>query len=532
MKEAEQIYRRAIALDPDASANAGAYDGLAAVLQDTGDLEGAIIASKKAAHLRGNADDTFGVGNTLEFLGRIPDAVEMFRLATTQKDDFADAHVKAARHLLNLGLPHEAVTHYQAAAQAMPQVAELHCNLANARQLSGDANGALDSARLAIELKPQLAEAHNIMGLLWKERRRWADSLAAFNKALQVKPDSSDVLSNMGVVLELVGRESEATAYFERAVAIRPEVPHYHLNLARNLLLLGDYRRGFAELEWRRFDAGSPAGRNFPQPMWNGSPLNDQTILIHAENPLGQTVQFLRYVKLVADRGGRVLLECQPRVAPLARNMPGVSEIIIQGDALPRFDVHCPIVTLARVFGTSLQAMPGNVPYINPTDQKRAYWAAKMPDRKARLRVGLAWQDPANSTNSRDRALTADKLIPLSGVSGVEFFNLQQLETPLPADLNLVDLKARPEDLSDTAAIIDEMDLVIGTDTAAAHVAAAMGKKTFILLPSTPDWRWLCDREDSPWYPSVRLFRQSAGRSWTSVVDAVKTALKIAIGSA
>ena len=519
LKDAETLYRQAVALSPDAPEAAGAYDGLAAVLQDSGDLDGAIAASKKAAVLRGNADDSFGVGNTLEFLGRIPDAIEMFKLAATQKEAFGDAHAKAAKLLLTTGKPAEAIPHYQAAAQASPEVAELHCNLANAQQQTGNTDGALDSARRAIEIKPELSEAHNIMGVLWKERRRWADSLAAFNRAIQVKPDAADAFSNMGVVLELVGREVEATAYLERAISIRPEVPQFHLNLAGNLLLRGDYLRGFSELEWRRMDPRSSAGRMFPQPMWDGSHLDGRTILIHAESPLSQTIQFLRYVKMVADRGGRIVFESQPALASLVQQIEGVAEVVLQGEVLPAFDVHCPIVSLAKVFGTTLQTVPVHVPYLKPSVEKTAEWAKLLPAGNGGLRVGLAWADRLKSAKSRDRSCTVDDLLPLADVPGVQLFNLQQLETSLPEGLKIVDLPAELKDLHDTAALIEQMDVVVGNDATASYLAAAMGKKTYMLLASTPDWRWTINRDGSAWYPTAKSLRQTNGRTWTEVVN-------------
>ncbi len=526
LAEAEAMYRQAIAVDGESPAAAGAYDGLAAVLQDSGQLEPAIAASKKAAVLRGSAEDSFGVGNTLEFLGRIPDAVEMFKLAASQKEGFADAHMKAAKHLFNMGQPKDAIPHYQAATLINPEAAELHCNLANAQQMVGDANGALDSARKAIEIKPDLAEAHNIMGVLWKERRRWADSLASFSRAMQAKPDSADSIHNLGTVLEMVGREPEATKFFERAVALRPEMALYHLHLAANLLLLGDYPRGFAELEWRRMDPRHSAGRRFPQPTWNGSTLNGHTILLHAENPISQSIQFLRYVKMVEQRGGRVLLECQPELIPLARHIDGVTELVVPGQPLPHFDLHCPLVTLAKVFGTTLETVPSNGPYLKATPEMAAKWAKLVPAKSNGLRVGLAWADPVKSASTRDRNLTADKLIPLANVPGISIFNLQELSTPLPAELKLAALAEQPRDLSDTAGLIEQMDVIIGSDVPAANLAAAMGKKTFILLPTTADWRWLRERSDSPWYPTVKLFRQTTGKNWTAVVDEVGTALR------
>ena len=203
--------------------------------------------------------------------------------------------------------------------------------------------------------------------------------------------------------------------------------------------------------------------------------------------------------------------------------------MVIQGEALPSFDCWCPIGSLARVFQTTLLTVPGNVPYIGPRDEKIAKWAKMLPDTGKNLKVGLAWADPERVPALGERPLSVDRLTPLSGMSGVSLFNLQHLEHPLPEAMKVTPLKEDPKSLHDTAALIQHLDVVVGTDTAAAHVAAAMGKKAFILIPSTPDWRWMRDREDSPWYPSVRLFRQGSAAGWGGTVEKLIEALKAEI---
>jgi tetratricopeptide (TPR) repeat protein len=443
--EAEEMYRKAIAIESDTQAVSGAYDGLAAILQDAGDLDGAIIASKKAAVLRGNADDAYGVGNSLEYLGRIDDAIEMFQLAATLRHEFTEAHAKAAQHLMNKGDAAAAATHYQIAVQHRPEVAELHSNLAAARQQSGETNQALNSARMAIELKPHLPEAHNVMGAIWKDRGRWADALGSLGRAVKLKPDYADALNNTGVVLQNISRMDEAGNYFTQAVNARPDVMQFHLNLATNLLLRGDYIQGFTEFEWRRIDPKNSASRPFPQPMWRGEPIGAQTLLIHAEMPIRHTILFLRYMEIVRQRAGdlaTIVLEIQPALAEIAGHFAAVNQVVVQGNPLPNFHVHCPLLSLGTVLRTTPQTIPPNVGYIKSASDK----SPKLPDTTGKRRVGIAWADAAQSNNGkRDRFCPTTKLTALSGASGVAFFNLDKM--PLPGELNAVDLSAEMNDL-------------------------------------------------------------------------------------
>jgi tetratricopeptide (TPR) repeat protein len=526
LTEAEGLYRKAIALDGESPAAAGAYDGLAAIRQDLGDLEAAIPASKKAAVLRGSADDSFGVGNTLEFLGRTADAIEMFILATQQRPGFAQAHIKAAQHLLASGRFEESVPHYVAAIEVHPDLAELHCNLANAYRRLRDLTPALKSVRRAIELKPQLAEAHNIMGVIWKDRRRPSDALESFKRALELKPEYAEVLNNIGGVYETAGQVEKAGEFYARAVAMQGEAIQFHENLAYNCLLRGHFPLGWQEFEWRRLKPSNPGSRPFPQPTWDGSSLEGKTIVLFAEQGFGDTIQFLRYAPLVAQRGARVILEIQPALLPLASKITGVAEAFAQGKGWPACDCQCALMSLPLVFKTELESIPREIPYIKADLAKVQTWKAKLQSTTGR-RVGLVGAGSATNTNDRNRSCPPGKLAPLAEVTGVSFVSLQKRETDAPpTGLNLLDLTTDLTDFSDTAALIENLDLVIAVDTAVAHLAGAMGKPVWILLPAVNDWRWLMHREDSPWYPTARLFRQETPGDWTGVINKVCDALR------
>ena len=523
--QAAVLYRRVIDATPDAAESADAYDGLAAVLQDAGDVEAAIAASSTAVRLRGDADDAYRLGYTLEQMNRPDAANAAYELAAAFRPDFAEAHAKVGTYLLRRDRPAEAAVRYKTAADAGPTVAEIHCNLAQARRMAGDEDGALKAARRAIELKPDLAAAHNVLGSILQDRRRPTEALASFQKAIQLKPDLVDAYNNIGGVLEGIGRVADAGGAFERAVSIAPAVPQFHVNLGLNRLLRGDLSGGWVELDWRRLDRTSASSRPFDQPLWDGSHLGGRTVLLTAEQGLGDTLQFLRYAPLVAGRGGRVVVEVHPPLVDLARTVAGVADVVAHGrGGLPGFDVHCPLMTLPRVFNTTLESIPAAVPYVSADPARAAAWADRLPPADGRKRAGLVWAGNAKFANDRTRSLSPARLAPLSAVAGVRWVSLQLGATAAPP-LDLWDRTADLHDMADTAALIANLDVVVTVDTSVAHLAGAMGKPVWVLLPAVPDWRWLLGRTDSPWYPSARLFRQPEPGDWAGVVKAVVAAL-------
>jgi Flp pilus assembly protein TadD len=525
--EAVALYRRVIDAAPDDAETAEAHDGLAAVLQDAGDVDGAVVASRRAAELRGDADDAYRLGYTLDRMNRADDAHAAYALAAELRPTFAEAHAKVGTYLLRRNRPAEAVDRFARAAVADENIAEIHCNLAHARRLAGDEDGALKAVRRAIDLKPDMAVAHNVLGTILQDRRRPTEALASFRRALQLKPDLVDAVNNIGGILERIGRVNDAGAEYERAVAMAPSVPAFHVNLGMNRLLRGDLTGGWREFDWRRLDRTNPASRPFRQPLWDGAFLGGRTILLTAEQGAGDTIQFLRYAALAAGRGGRVIVECQPSLAELARGVAGVAEVVAHGAGpLPPFDVHCPLMTLPGVFNTTLQTVPATVPYVVADGAKSAAWAGRLPPVDGRRRVGLAWAGNPSHANDRVRSMKPDRLAPLAAAANVDWVSLQKPPAVAPpAGLKLLDLTADLHDWSDTAALIAQLDLVITVDTAVAHLAAAMGKPTWILLPAVPDWRWMLGRPDSPWYPTARLFRQPEPGDWGRAIKAIVAAL-------
>ncbi len=523
--EAAALYRRVVDAGPDAPASADAYDGLAAVLQDAGDVPAAVDASRRAVALRGDADDAYRLGYTLEQMNRPADASAAYELAAGFRPGFAEAHAKVATFLLRQDRPAEAAARFKVAADAGPAIAEIHCNLAHARRLAGDEDGALKAVRRSIELKPELAAAHNVLGLVLRDRRRPADALASFRRAMDLEPESAEAFHNFAAVVESIGRVPEAAAGFERAVALAPGVPKFHQSLGRNRLLRGDLSGGWAEFDWRRLDPRTLAGRTFNRPLWDGGPLAGRTVLLTAEADPADTVQFLRYAPLVAGRGGRVVVESPADAVALARTVAGVADVVAAGEPLPPFDVYCPLMTLPLVFNTTEATIPAAVPYLSADPTLAATWAARLPAANGRRRIGLAWGGDSKAADDRGRSVPPARLGPLAVVPGVAWVALQSAAA-LPADLKAFDASAGVRDLADAVAVLSQLDGVVAADTAVAHLAAALGKPTWLLLPAIPDWRWQLGRADSPWYPTARLFRQATAGDWSSAVAAAADAVR------
>jgi tetratricopeptide (TPR) repeat protein len=342
---------------------------------------------------------------------------------------------------------------------------------------------------------------------------------------LQIKPDSTNAMVNRGNALRYLGRFDEAIASFDRALAIEPELAEAHWNKGLLLLSRGDFENGLAEYEWRwrREDEFKP--RDFAQPQWQGGDLAGKTILLHAEQGFGDSIQFLRYVPLVVAKGARVVLELPDALMPLVGRIDGVITMVGRGQRLPDFDLHCPLLSLPLAFGTTLSSIPPFTPYLQPPAERMTKWRVLIP-RTGRPRVGLVWSGKPSHKNDRNRSIAFVRLSPLLARPGIDFVSLQREyresdRASLATFPNLLRLDAALSDFADTAAVIESLDLVITVDTAVAHLAGAMGKPVWILLSAVLDWRWLLEREDSPWYPTARLFRQTEIGRWDSVINRV-----------
>jgi Flp pilus assembly protein TadD len=475
-------------------------------------------------------------GRAAHRAGQFAEAEEIYRQVLRREPGSA-----AAMHLLGVlalqaGRHAEAVELIQQAIARRPRAADFHCNLALALAGVGKFDEAVAALERALELRPGYAEAYSNLGLVLGKQRRTVESIAAHQRALELRPGVPDIHVNLGSALVAAGRPHDALAEYRRALQIQSDHAMAHWNLGLTLLLLGDYAQGWEEYEWRHAAvgaaAGASSGHRFPGPQWDGSDLAGHNILLYNEQGLGDMIQFARFVPLVARRGGRVLLECGPELAPLMCRLEGVAELVDRGAALPAGAAHCSLMSLPRVFGTTLQTIPALVPYLVPDAQKTAQWRSRLDaggdqgQEKPVLNVGLVWAGRLRPNPHRSIGLSA--LAPLGEIAGVRFVSLQKGEASqeAPVGMRLTDWTAALNDFGDTAALIANLDLVISIDSAAAHLAGAMGKTAWVMLTFDADWRWLLERPDSPWYPTMRLFRQEKMGDWTRPIAEVAAYLR------
>ena len=520
---------RAIEINPQAS---NYHNNLGQVLLNLRWLDEAIRAYRKALNLKPDDPELLNnLGNALNTKGGHKEAAMEFNRAIKLQPDYAAAHYNLGNALSALGQTDAAIAAYQNALALKPDLVEARINLGNAFKIQNRFAEAVREFHEAVKLKPNFAEAHNNLGNLFNQQQRIEEAIAEYRLAIAHKPDFAEAHYNLGNTLKDRGRFDEAIIAYCSAVAFKPSYPEAHYNLAILLLLKGDFKRGWQEYEWRwKWANFTSPPRNFSQPQWDGSPLENRTLLLHAEQGLGDTIQFIRYVSLAARRGGKIIIGCQAELQRLFRIMPEGCQIVVQGALLPNFDLHCPLLSLPLVFGTTLENIPNTVPYLYADVQDAKSWQQRLDEHSPGLKVGLVWA--GSPTHDPQRFIKLSNLAPLGQVSGVRFFSLQkgeasiQAKTP-PAGMELIDWTAELKDFADTAALIANLDLVITIDTAAVHLAGALGKPVWTLLPFIPDWRWMLEREDSPWYPTMRLFRQSIRGDWDGVIKRVAEALSI-----
>jgi hypothetical protein len=394
---------------------------------------------------------------------------------------------------------------------------------------------AIAAGTAAIDLRPgRLLEAYYNMGTAYYEMRRYEQAAKALSQAVALQPNDVKSLTNLGNALTCLGKLPEAIAAYSAAVTADPLAPDPHWNLALTCLLAGDFELGWVEHEWRFACDSLNHSQLFSQPQWRGEPLEGKTILLHLEQGFGDSIQFARYAPLVVAAGGEVILQTQSELVRLFKSIPGVSQVIALGEPLPRFQLHCPLMSLPLAFKTLVDTVPSNVPYLWPPSGACRSLPERPPDAARRLRVGLVWAGRPTHKNDRQRSLKLAQLLPLADLPGIEFFSLQKgTEScqllPLAEQWKILDSTHELNDFADTAALISQLDLVISVDTALAHLTGALGKPVWVLLPFAPDWRWMLGRADSPWYPTMRLFRQPALDDWASAIEELRQALRAKI---
>jgi tetratricopeptide (TPR) repeat protein len=534
--EAEGIYRQLLKNEP---ANARVMDLLGVLLLQTGRLELAEKFLRQAvATDPAHSNYHCNLGSCLRRVGKSDEALSAFRQAIRLKPSLAVAHNNLGIVLAEKLQLDEAIAAYESAVCLDPDYAEAFSNLANALKDAGRIAEALSACEKSIALKPDSAAAHNNLGVALAAAGRFAQAIDAYRNAIALRPNYGDAYSNLGNALAAEARHDEALAMSRRAVELEPQALQSHWNYAVILLRSGDLAGGFREYEWRwkqqaHFPRPSPRyyPPRFPTPHWAGGDIAGKTLLIHAEQGFGDTLHFCRYAPLVARRGGRVIMEVHPELRRLLASLEGVAEVFSRGETLSPFDEHCPVMSLPLAFGTTLNTIPAAVPYLRPAENDVVKWKEILGPGDGTWRVGLCWAGSPEHSDDGERSLALSQLAPLAN-GAVTFHSLQKgpaalgIASSVPPGMRLIDHTADLHDFADTAALIANLDLVITADTAVAHVAGALGKPVWVFLRHLSDWRWLIDRADTPWYPTMRLFRQKARGDWTTPINVVAAMLK------
>jgi tetratricopeptide (TPR) repeat protein len=565
-RAAAAAHRRALALTPG---NAEINYNLANALSAAGQADEAEAAFAAALRHRPAFPEAYNnLGSLLARLGRLDEAVRCFRLALALDSDYLDARNNLGNALKDKGDLAGAEACLNGILATWPEAEDARFILASVQSARGKTEQAIESYRRVLVIRPDRLEALNNLGALLRDEDRLADGLSWFARLCAARPDMAEAHTNLGNVLRAEGRLADALTAQRRAIALRPDYArgygnlgsvHFEqgrsgaalaafrrslqispdaaevrTNLAIALLLRGEFDEGWREYECR-WDSGHRhiRPRKFARPPWRGEPVAGKTILVHAEQGFGDAIQFVRYAPALADAGARVVLMVYRPLVRLMATVGGIAEIIAEGDNLPPFDWHIPMMSLPYRLN---RAIPADIPYLRAEDAAKAEWAARLAALPG-CKVGLVWageprlHDPlARAIDSR-RSMALTTLSPLLEVEGVSFVSLQKGSAAaqlglLPPARRLPDFGAELKDFADTAALVANLDLVIAVDTSIVHLAGALGKPVWILSRFDGCWRWLEDREDSPWYPSARVFRQPAAGDWASVVARVTTELR------
>jgi tetratricopeptide (TPR) repeat protein len=527
LEDAVVHYRQALRFDPN---YAEAHNNLGNALRSLGKLDPAIASLREAIRLRDDfAEAHLNLAQVLAEQGKHEEAADSCRRALQYRPEYANARLQLGNALTELKRYDEAADCFRRVAANHP---EALFNLANCLRLAGKLDEAIASYRELIRHRPEHAESHNNLGVALAELERFEEAEASLREALKRRPGHPGTLVSLGVMLSNARRFEESQACLAEAIRIAPDHMEAHRNRALTWLLMGDFERGWPEYEWRLRRPNSPP-RRFKQPAWDGTRLAGRTILLYTEQGFGDTIQFVRYAKVVQAQGGRVVVEAPLRLLPLLRSCGGIDALVAQGAPLPSFDVHASLMSLPFLLGAG-RPIPADIPYLNADEKLVDSWG-KVLGRIDVFKVGIAWRGSPGYGGDRTRSIPLRLFAPLAKINAVQLVSLQKglgveelAEAAIDFPIVSFDRQAdeRAGAFMDTAAIIRNLDLVITCDSAIGHLAGALGAPTWLLLSYVPDWRWMLDREDSPWYPTLRLFRQKQRGDWEEIFGRVAEAIE------
>ncbi|PRC90680.1 tetratricopeptide repeat protein [Solimicrobium silvestre] len=565
LKQAEAAvasYDQAIAINPN---DAETYACRAMAFTELNQADAAIASYNRAIELNPkHAVAYLNLGIIQEIQLKHAEAIANFDRAIAINPNFADAYANRGIALKECNQCAAAIASYDQAIAIKPDFAEVHSNRGIAFYALKQYDAAIASYDRAIALKPDFADAYSNRGVAYKELKLLESAAASFERAYTINPDYAAAYSNHGIIFHELKMLKEAIADYDCAISIDPNYAHAYsnrgvvyqelnqlekaifdynraitidpnytdayLNKAFTLLLSGDFEQGWSLYEWRLKERETELRERYaPHPTWSGKEsLKGKTIVLHSEQGFGDTIQFCRYVKLVAHLGAQVIVEVEKPLINLFSTLEGVDKIIVKGTELPSYDFHCPMMSLPLAFKTNSETIPSAPNYLSTDQAKIAYWTQKLGE-KTTLRVGLVWSGNPDYKNDRSRSISLSTLLAQLSPD-YQYVSLQKDirdgdDAIIKSHKNFIHTGDEITDFSDTAALCELMDVIVSVDTSTAHLSGALGKPTWLLLPFNPDFRWLLNRDDSPWYPSVKLYRQKNAGDWNEVLETIKNDL-------
>lgn len=534
LEQAEELYSQVLQAVPG---HPSALYLLAIIASQRGEFDMAIeLAGKAIKEMPEIPQYHNTIGAAFKGAGKLQEAVDAYKRAISLKPDYAEAYNNLADLLQIQGQQDEAIENYKQVIQLKPDFVEAYYHLGNILNEQDRQEEAIVNYKKAVRLKPDFAKACNVLGELLNERRCYGETIELFRRLIQLKPDYSEAYNNMAATLIMQGHYVEALENFKQSIKLVPNRAMTHSNMGILLLLTGKFKQGWKEYEWRLNLKDNIYRDRFEQPRWDGSSFVGKRLLVCREQGIGDSFQFVRYLPMVKERGGTVIFQDRKSLLALFRQFPGIDELVeFSPNAMPdiNFDYHVSLLSLPGIFATTPKTIPAEVPYLYADPAKAKYWRNRLPGTE--FKIGIIWKGAAKNRNDHNRSCALENFAPLARIDGVRLYGLQKGDgaaevEDLPDDIVAANFGEQFEDFTDTSAAIENLDLVISVDTSVLHLAGAMGKPTWGLLPFAPDWRWLLERQDSPWYPTMKLFRQKKPGDWREVFARIEGELQILVG--